>query len=134
MKKYEKPVVMINEEVAEGVYAASGCWTFTYELTPNNDVYNEGTGCEIKIKGYHNNPETHLAYFVLTVVLDQPILSVPSFSGANSCTFSGNSLVLGWNIGTYNSTEKKEFCVRVAVEDATTLKVLTDECSYTCPN
>ena len=26
MKKYEKPVVMINEEVAEGVYAASGCW------------------------------------------------------------------------------------------------------------
>ena len=24
MKKYEKPVVMINEELAEGVYAASG--------------------------------------------------------------------------------------------------------------
>ena len=27
MKKYERPVVMVNEELAEGVYAASGCWT-----------------------------------------------------------------------------------------------------------
>ena len=27
MKKYEKPIVMINEDLAEGVYAASGCYS-----------------------------------------------------------------------------------------------------------
>lgn len=134
MKKYERPVVVVNEELAEGVYAASGCWTFSYELTANNDVYDEGTGCEIKVKGYHNNPQKHLAYFVLTIVLNQTILSVPSFSGASSCSFSGNTLIIGWNIGTSNPTENKEFCVRVAVADATTLKVVTEDCSYTCPN
>ena len=32
MKKYEKPVVMINEELAEGVYAASGCFGDCYEV------------------------------------------------------------------------------------------------------
>ena len=31
MKTYEKPVVMVNEEVAEGVYASSGCLVATFE-------------------------------------------------------------------------------------------------------
>ena len=81
-----------------------------------------------------NNPQQHRAYFVLTVVLNQPVIEVTSFSGATSCSASGNSVVIGWDIGTNNATEGKEFCVRVAVADATSLKVIADECSYTCPN
>lgn len=136
MKKYEKPIVMINEDLAEGVYAASGdgCWTFSYTLTPNNDVYSEGTGCEIQVDGVHNNPGNHRAYFVIKVVLNQTIINVVSYSGASSCEASGNVLTVGWDIGTSNSTEEKGFAVRVVVEDGTSLKVLTDQCSYTCPN
>lgn len=43
MKNYERPIVMINEDLAEGVYAASGssdCWTIT--VTPENYVDNPG--------------------------------------------------------------------------------------------
>ncbi len=82
MKKYEKPVVMINEELAEGVYAASGCY-------------------EVRIAG-HQVPEesrkthkfqfdgSHLAYLsdghcgsgqVLVVQFDKPVDYVKS-SGA----------------------------------------------------
>lgn len=136
MKNYERPIVMINEDLAEGVYAASGdgCWTFTYTLTPNNDVFSEGTGCEIQVDGFHNNPQQHRAYFVLNIVLNQQIIEVASFSGATSCVASGNTLIVGWDITTNNPTEKKGFAVRVAVEDGTTLDVLRDQCSYTCPN
>lgn len=140
MKNYEKPIVMINEELAEGVYATGsgngsidGCWKFTYALTPNNDVYDEGTGCEIAVHGDHTNPGGHNANFTLNIVLNQTILSIPSFSGADSCDFVGNTLIVSWYIGTSNATESKEFNVRVAVADSSTLKVVKDECNYTCP-
>ena len=29
MKEYSKPTILINEELSEGVYAASGCYTVT---------------------------------------------------------------------------------------------------------
>ena len=41
MKNYEKPVVMVNEGLAEGVYTASGvlatCWTVRYESVQSWD-------------------------------------------------------------------------------------------------
>lgn len=41
MSNYEKPVVMVNEELAEGVYAASGavstCWSMEWDKKENYD-------------------------------------------------------------------------------------------------
>ncbi len=39
MKNYEKPIVVVNEDLAEGVYAASGdCYTFTARITQSPEV------------------------------------------------------------------------------------------------
>lgn len=37
MKKYERPAVLVNEELAEGVYAASGCWKTTWNEHQSKD-------------------------------------------------------------------------------------------------
>lgn len=33
MKDYIEPVIVVNEDIAEGVYAASGCFTINVRLT-----------------------------------------------------------------------------------------------------
>lgn len=45
MKKYERPVIVVNEELAEGVYAASGvtdgeCWTVDVQWAQTVDDNN----------------------------------------------------------------------------------------------
>ena len=36
MTKYEKPMVIANDELAEGVFAASGCYTVTWDKHQEN--------------------------------------------------------------------------------------------------
>ena len=36
MAKYEKPMVIANDELAEGVFAASGCYTVTWKKHQDN--------------------------------------------------------------------------------------------------
>lgn len=67
MKKYEKPVVMINEELAEGVYAASGmmtgptgtqdCWSF--DVYPVQDWNGSHRVFEIKLR--HHTGLEHIS-------------------------------------------------------------------------
>ncbi len=37
MKEYSKPTILINEELSEGVYAASGCYTITTRTSGDAD-------------------------------------------------------------------------------------------------
>lgn len=133
MKNYEKPILVKTEQMSEGVYlasGASGCWTFTYRKT-GNDVPSEGQGQEFQIDGSHNNPEHHLAYPVITLTFNQTITSVSSTSGyATSC--SGNTVTVGCNIGTSNSTENLGFAIRVVSASAADLQITG--LTYTCPN
>lgn len=39
--KYEKPIVLVNEELAEGVYAASGCYTVSAYITQTPETGRE---------------------------------------------------------------------------------------------
>ena len=43
MKKYEKPVVVVDNEVSEGVYAASGAAVVTVKLDSKKE-FNAGSG------------------------------------------------------------------------------------------
>ncbi len=78
MKKYERPVVMINEELAEGVYAASGdCYTFTANIvqTPavGNEVYT------IQIDGKHAATDNHCSTSrIVKIVFNKPVTYVDS--------------------------------------------------------
>lgn len=93
MNTYEKPVIKMNEEVAEGVYAASGsdCWDVSVDFTPHADKV------EVQISAYHtNSTEPHKANLSVTIEFNKPI------NGGSSTILS-----TGANIGTSNPTENK---------------------------
>lgn len=77
MKRYEKPVVMINEELAEGVYAASGCWTAGG--TGKQTRVSSRDDFRFQINGSHIS-EAHAAKVIATFTFDLPV---------NSATFCG---------------------------------------------
>ncbi|MCR5635282.1 MAG: hypothetical protein K6F90_08200 [Lachnospiraceae bacterium] len=62
MAKYEKPMVIANDELAEGVFAASGCYTVTATVH-QGDV--PGT-YKLQVDGKHNADHTREAQ-ILTV-------------------------------------------------------------------
>ena len=70
MSKYEKPVVMVNEEVAEGVYAASGCYDSKAEIHQKPET---GRGdYRIQVDGDHIANHTSDSQTV-TVTFNQPV-------------------------------------------------------------
>lgn len=58
MKKYEKPVIVINDDVSEGIYAASGaCYSTVAKITQRIEV-GRGTYV-IQIDAVHNSKDNH---------------------------------------------------------------------------
>lgn len=84
MKKYEKPIVVINEELAEGVYAASGCWTTSG--ASRQESVSARKDWRFQVNGSHID-EAHAAKVYITFVFDQKITKA-EFSGY---TFQGMS-------------------------------------------
>lgn len=94
MKKYEKPVVVINEEIAEGVYAASGamtvgCWTATG--AGRQESVTARTDWRFQVDGYHID-EAHAAKVYITFVFDKEI-SEATFSGYTSQGIASKTVV-----------------------------------------
>lgn len=74
MKNYERPIVTINEGLAEGVYAASGC----YEVSISSHQAPEGARLThvFQFNGIHNSipQDGHSGSAqVLNVVFDKPV-------------------------------------------------------------
>lgn len=120
MKNYEKPVVLANNEMSEGVYAASGdcCWQYvdyrTEEKTEKStiayyfDLYHNST------EG-HGNEEIHL-----TVTFSVPV----TISEANNCTYNVNGSIVTIIIPSdkvSNPTEKWTASLEVAPMTATVI-------------
>lgn len=54
MKRYEKPTILVNEELAEGIFMASGdCYTASGYITQSPQT-GRGTYC-IQLNGKHNS-------------------------------------------------------------------------------
>lgn len=135
MNKYERPVVMINEELAEGVYAASGfnngdCYTVRYTIVQEPEV---GQDCYVVQFDADHSPEDqhHSTGQLMQIVFNVPVTYVASngvlVSGDGTNTllvkfdYHNNSYETG--IGYGNLYVKG---TGVAVESAKLM------CNYTC--
>ena len=77
MKKYEKPVIKINEELSEGIYAASGtgCYTVNAYITQIPQI---GRGdYRIQLNAIHNADHTNNSQ-TLTISFNQSVSYVSS--------------------------------------------------------
>lgn len=75
--KYERPIVFVNEDLAEGVYAASGsqCYTVTAYIT-QSPVTGRGD-YRIQMNAVHDADHTNNAQ-TLTIIFNQPVKHVSS--------------------------------------------------------
>lgn len=141
MKKYERPVVMINEELAEGVYAASGATCYLvngfgcqnpYELNGTN--MNAWT---VHVDGIHDDPGHHSSYREVTIVFNYPVY-VEKYE-SNTTVLSGdgtNTIVVSLNHHN-NSVDNiglSGFVVKVdkSITDLEVISARIDNCNMNC--
>ncbi len=83
MKNYEKPMVMVNESVAEGVYAASGdCYSVSASMTQTPE--NGRESYTIQLDAVHSSSH-HSSAQTVQIQFNQPV----TYSSGGSC-ISGN--------------------------------------------
>ena len=136
MKNYEKPVVMVNDEVAEGVYAASGvlasCWSVSSESVQSWD----GASHVFEVKATHSKGVEHTSEgFVVKMEFNHNITNVTSNCGG-TVNWSGNVVTLeitGFYDG-YTDGDLKEFKVAVSTgeEASTRALAVVSENIYDC--
>ena len=94
MRKYVKPIAVVNSNLAEGVYAASGCYTATAYIHQTPDGGGQGT-YRIQVNGIHNADHTKEAQ-TLTISFSLPVTYTSS--GGSLVSGSGtNTLVINYN-------------------------------------
>ena len=131
MKNYTKPLVLMNEELSEGVYAASGdCYTVTYNMHQKPEV--DRGDYRIQINGSHNAVDDHHSgEQVLIITFNQPV----TYSWSNGILVSGdgtNTLRIKFNYHN-NGRDSIGLGDLVVVSDSgltVTGVVLT--CNYNC--
>lgn len=124
MNAYEKPVVMVNDDLAEGVYAASGatCWSITGSSVQDWN----GSAHIFEFHATHSTSVQHISNgFTAKITFNYNIASVNNQQG--SATPSGN--VVTATVPTfgnaYNSGDGKEFKLEVSTGDESTTKLLS---------
>ena len=91
MKKYEKPMVLTNSEVAEGVYLASGCYTVSAKIHQKPET---GRGdYRIQVDGVHKADHTKEAQ-QLVISFNQNVVYKSSNGTCDSP--SGTSLTINY--------------------------------------
>lgn len=128
MKNYEKPVVLANEELAEGVYAASGgigeadCWTINaYSVQDWNGSYHV-----FEVAIVHSNTVQHISTESTSVLTFNHTLTDAYTESDFSCSFSGSTVtvVRASHANAYQSGDNATFKVWVKAEDEATTKAL----------
>ncbi|MBR6642782.1 MAG: hypothetical protein IKL28_03875 [Lachnospiraceae bacterium] len=125
MSKYEKPMVMINEELAEGVYAASGaeCWAVSEAISVQDW---DGESHVFQMKFRHSTDYQHTTDgFSVTVTFSNNITKARSnesgdMVGSNSISFTR----FGHSNG-YNQGDLVEIKVWASTGDEATTKALS---------
>jgi len=124
--KYEKPIVIINEEFAEGVYAASGsdCWIIDKNGETNN-IVNSDDSREFQFDAHHYSIDVgHAPDSVWTVTFTQPITSVVSCSGMPTEVLGSTVKVFrSWE--NMNQNEQWGFALRVSCSSPETLTIVS---------
>ena len=128
MSNYKKPVVLLNEELSEGVYAASGdevsgggltnseCWTVKARIHQSPET---GRGdYRIQVDAYHTNPGHHNSGAIVTIVFNQSVSVTNAGGGAWVKQGQGSTISVEFNIGTSNANESKGWGDLIVTSDA----------------
>ena len=132
MKTYEKPLVLENEDLAEGVFAASGadesstdCWTVGgRSVQAWNGAWNV-----FEMSAVHSTGVTHITTQVtFTYTFSQPIVSAEAEAGF-ATSVSGNTVtvVRDLHANGYYSGDNVTFKLFVNCGD----QALTESCALT---
>ena len=139
MKKYVKPMVIANEELAEGVFAASGdnCYTFWARICQTPELGNEVYVIQVDGKhaaadGHHSSERSVIINFNLPV----------SYVSSNAKEVSGDgttSLKLvyvdGYNGAYHNNGEDNIGLGQLKIKADAGLAIVsvgTDYCNHVC--
>ena len=122
---YEKPIIIDNEELAEGVYATGrgNCWTVTYEIKQRNtNPYDPFVN--VRIKGQHLAQHTSSA-LEIKITFDRAIRSaIFDFDGFD-CTVSGCEVTLKRNnhANGFGSLDNFDSNLRIVTSDPKTINI-----------
>lgn len=83
MATYQKPIITVDSGMAEGIYAASGCYTVTYQMHQEQQLGR--TDYRIQVNGEHKADHTRDTQF-LTVIFNQAVEYVSSTGTCESST------------------------------------------------
>lgn len=138
MNNYEKPLVLSNEELAEGVYAASGeilsgtCWTVNPVLSQEWN----GTSKVYEVYAKHSDTVKHWSKgSIFTITFSDVLTSVrPENVTDYVVSWSGNTVTVERNLGADSYLSGDNYTCKIFVngtsEDATrALQVLSSTIS-----
>lgn len=93
MKRYERPVVVVNEALAEGVYAASGAGCYTVSGRFQQAVDSEGRYI-FQIDAVHNPEDMHHSQGQVLVVTFDRVVRYHSSQGTLTAGDGSNTLTI----------------------------------------
>lgn len=125
MKNYVRPIVVINDDLAEGVYANSGdCWS-GYVQVENSWT---GKGHEFRIMITHSNNLQHIStYCTVKVYFSGNITEVPEVTNCTVDEIGSNYVIVTRTShgNSYKSGDTADFAVTVYTGDRATTEALT---------
>ncbi len=129
MKKYEKPIVMINDDLAEGVYAASGtgpmgtsdCWT--YNIYPVQEWDGANKVFEMALT-HHTGLEHISGATTISVTFNTALTSANS---EFSYSYAGNTITVTRTLlaDAYKDGDEVTYKIWASTGDEVTTKALT---------
>lgn len=129
MSEYLKPVVLENEELSEGVYAASGdCWTVDVTLAQPD----AGGYANFRVNAVHSTTAQHISTdTTIVIVFNQPVTNA-TFEGFD-VSISGNTVTLTRTShgNSYASSDQFNTLLSVWADDYKTLSVVSADISCT---
>ena len=93
MRKYQKTIAVVNSNLAEGVYPASGSYTATASIHQTPDGGGQGT-YRIQVNGKHDADHTKEAQ-TLTITFNQSV-TYESSNGTLTSAATGTTLVIDY--------------------------------------
>lgn len=126
MKTYAKPMILANDELAEGVYAASGgntsgdCWT----VSASSEQEWNGAEHVFEVKAVHGSGEHISGEQAFKLVFSDTIVGARTELG--TCTFSGNTVTIKTSRhgNAYGSGDESTFKVWVKAGDEAKTKAI----------
>lgn len=159
MKNYVKPVVLENDEIFEGVYAASGafddvpegenppagenvvvddgdCWTVTVVPEVRADLDGGSGGYKnFRVQAIHPDTVAHISTASKVVItFSSDITAVVWEHGESSCDFDGNTVTITreYHANAYYSGDQYNSLLKVRAETDELTLALTCDATITC--